>query len=125
MQYYAHSNGTNDKNKWQTLEEHLMNVAELTEEFASKFGVNGIGYNIGLFHDIGKSQENMIKRLSGENIKVVHSSGGAQSLEEYMSNKSLLKMCQEVIASHHGGLKNFGLSTDVDNGTTYAMLNKN
>ena len=61
MQYYAHSNGTNDKNKWQTLEEHLMNVAELTEEFASKFGVNGIGYNIGLFHDIGKSQENMIK----------------------------------------------------------------
>ena len=34
-------------------------------------------------------------------------------------------MCQEVIASHHGGLRNFGLSTDVDNGTTYAMLNKN
>jgi len=38
MEFYAHSLEGEPPKKWQPLEEHLKNVAELASQFAAKFG---------------------------------------------------------------------------------------
>jgi len=46
-QYYAHSHSDypNDQSKWQKLEEHLRNVAELARTFAEPFGSGEWAWN--------------------------------------------------------------------------------
>jgi CRISPR-associated endonuclease/helicase Cas3 len=46
--YYAHSLGGKPPSEWQLLDEHLNNVAEMARSFARAFGVEDLGYLIGL-----------------------------------------------------------------------------
>lgn len=55
--YYAHSVEDEPPEKWQPLEEHLKNVAEMAQLFADCFGAFGAGdwgYLAGLWHDLGR-----------------------------------------------------------------------
>ena len=112
----------------QTVEQHLLGVAEKTSMLACKLGIPNAGYLIGLLHDLGKYSiafQAYIKSATG-NInpdedeyvdskglkgKIDHSSAGAQWVFQQISvlgkNESGL-LCAQIlaicIASHHSGL---------------------
>jgi CRISPR-associated endonuclease/helicase Cas3 len=52
--YYAHSLDGTPPEDWQSLEEHLKNVAEKARTFADAFGAGERGYLAVLWHDLGK-----------------------------------------------------------------------
>lgn len=110
----------------QTLEEHLLGVAEIAKTLASKIGLEPQGELIGLLHDLGKysnefqaylkSAVGLINQDEDEYVdarglkgKVDHSTAGAQLVWEELSKQGqigqvvgqVLSLC---IASHHSGL---------------------
>ena len=52
--YYAHSLEGEPPEKWQPLEKHLENVAEIAAGFAKPFGGEEWARLAGLWHDLGK-----------------------------------------------------------------------
>jgi CRISPR-associated endonuclease/helicase Cas3 len=52
-EYYAHSLDGKPPEDWQSLEEHLKNVAEMARTFANTFGAGDWGYLVGLTHRSG------------------------------------------------------------------------
>ncbi|WP_245618918.1 CRISPR-associated endonuclease Cas3'' [Methanogenium cariaci] len=108
--YYAHTTEKEDKSDWQTLEEHLKNVAEISSAFAKDFNAGEFAYaGGGLLHDIGKySPPEFQQKLEGRNIRVDHSTAGAReagSLYPPLMNRFL----EYIIAGHHGGIPpNYG-----------------
>ncbi|MBI4001738.1 MAG: CRISPR-associated helicase Cas3' [Nitrospira defluvii] len=110
----------------QSLEEHLLGVAEIAKRLASKIGLEPQGELIGLLHDLGKysnkfqaylkSAVGLINQDEDESVdvrglkgKVDHSTAGAQLVWEELSKQGqigqvvgqVLSLC---IASHHSGL---------------------
>lgn len=77
MPYYAHSGRADDKSDWQTLKEHLEQVAELATQMARPLGLEKASYLAGLFHDLGKYTADFQTRLRGADIRVDHSTAGA------------------------------------------------
>jgi len=107
MKFYAHSITDNpDKSDWQLLEEHLLGVAELAEEFAAEFGAGAWGRLIGLWHDLGKYSLDFQRRLEGENIRVVHAEAGGHlaCLKQW---PGIDKVLAWPIIGHHAGLADF------------------
>ncbi|MDD4832168.1 MAG: CRISPR-associated helicase Cas3' [Clostridia bacterium] len=118
--FYAH---TSEEKEWQTLEEHLNSVAIIC---AGNCGKNdeGLGYKIGLLHDLGKYQESFQDRLKGKNIRVDHATFGAQIAIERQPENLFSQIMAYVIASHHTGLNNGGTAVDIENNTLAARLKK-
>ena len=56
MEYFAHVDEGNRDRK-QTLKEHLEGTAGLAAQFAESFGKKDWGYCCGMLHDIGKYSE--------------------------------------------------------------------
>ncbi len=52
---YAHSIPGRPEGDWQALEEHLLAVAQMAEQFAQPFGSGGWAWNAGWLHDLGKA----------------------------------------------------------------------
>lgn len=104
--FYAHSTDNPDKSTWQSLEEHLLAVANLAEEFAAAFAAEKWGRNAGLLHDAGKATSRFVERLEGSSRRVDHSTFGARLAAEHTGN--LGRLLSYVIAGHHGGLPNGG-----------------
>lgn len=59
-EYYAHSLSNKPPEDWQSLEEHLKNVAEMARIFADPFGAGELGVSRGF-----------VQNSSEENIKEV------------------------------------------------------
>ncbi|HIH74606.1 MAG TPA: CRISPR-associated helicase Cas3' [Methanosarcina sp.] len=105
--YYAHSTEGQDKSSWQTLKDHLENVADIASGFSREFNAEQFGYASGLLHDIGKYSHEFQRRLDGNNIRVDHSTAGAQEARKlYGIFQS--RILEYVISGHHGGLLNYG-----------------
>ncbi|MEK7288224.1 MAG: CRISPR-associated endonuclease Cas3'', partial [Elusimicrobiota bacterium] len=110
----------------QSLEEHLLGVAEKAKSFAAKIGLKEQGELLGLLHDLGKysgefqtylksavglinPDEDDYVDTRGLRGKVDHSTAGAQLVWEELSKQGdmglivgqILGLC---IASHHSGL---------------------
>ena len=125
--YIAHVRAI-DK-KIQTVETHLLEVAEISKRLAAKINVPEAGELIGLLHDFGKYSTDFQKyildatKLPNPNFdedyvgakalkgKVDHSTAGAQWLWQAMRNigkNDEGKLCGQIlalcIASHHSGL---------------------
>jgi CRISPR-associated endonuclease/helicase Cas3 len=125
--YIAHVRATDEC--VQTLETHLLEVAEITKKLAAKINVPEAGELIGLLHDFGKYSaafQNYIQ--SGTGLlnagfdddyvdavalkgKIDHSTAGAQWVWEVLSKdgrNSGRNLCGQIlalcIASHHSGL---------------------
>lgn len=107
--YYAHSRDDPNKNDWQSLKDHLSNVAEIASEFATDFNASEFAYAAGLLHDIGKYSMEFQRRLEGDNIRVDHSTAGAKEAGQIF-NPSQSRILQYIITGHHGGLLNYGSS---------------
>ena len=87
--FYAHSLEGEPPEKWQKLEAHLCQTAELAGKFAAKFDAAEWGYLAGLWHDIGKYLPEFQAYIRGPNKvddeayddigpgRVNHSSAGA------------------------------------------------
>lgn len=113
--------------EWQSLDAHLLGVAELAGRFASKVGLGGQGELLGLLHDLGKYSQDFqayLKSATGHlnpdedeewvdaislRGKVDHSTAGAQLMWDRLAPggqkqrvvAQLLALC---VASHHSGL---------------------
>ncbi|MGG3838311.1 CRISPR-associated helicase Cas3' [Paenibacillus thiaminolyticus] len=115
MEFYAH---THDIEEWQPLKKHLENVANLSKQHAEVFGAGYLGYLSGILHDIGKYSADFQKRIRGSNIRVDHSTAGAQWIsrpEVYREqlgtmgiHKLMARLIAYIISGHHGGLRNYG-----------------
>lgn len=123
--FAAHHRAADDR--WQTVLEHLIGVAQFSMRFANKLKLGKLGELLGLLHDLGKySQEfqTYLKsaigalnqdededwvdatRLKG---KVDHSTAGAQFAWQALSGKGDMALIAAqvaalCIASHHSGL---------------------
>ena len=118
--YYAHSREDLPEKEWQTLQNHLESVAELASNHSSKFNSADWGYIAGLWHDLGKGQDNFQKRLRGEKISAPHAILGAKySYSDQRKNNPSAIALALVIAGHHAGLHNW---TSGEN-TLYPILN--
>src|SRR5208337_4842584 len=107
MRLYAHSKEGAGENEWQTLSDHLQQVAEIARVFATDFCAGDWGYAAGLLHDLGKASHEYQQRLRG-GPKVDHATAGAQKIVGELKLGTLLAAC---ITGHHGGLLD-GLSED-------------
>jgi len=103
--FYAHSRDTRIE-EWQLLAEHLENVSKLAGNFAQSFGAREWGEITGLLHDAGKYSLEFQARLKGNNMKIDHSTAGAQIAKEHFREYGYL--LAYAIAGHHGGLPDGG-----------------
>lgn len=108
--YYAHSLAGKPESEWQTLDDHLVRVAEQCGAFAAVFGYRTWGYAIGLLHDVGKASDAFQRRLRHATAVVDHSTLGA-SIARALYSKSTQHgfpgaLMAYAIAGHHGGMPN-------------------
>ncbi|MEW6290835.1 MAG: CRISPR-associated helicase Cas3' [Thermodesulfobacteriota bacterium] len=110
----------------QSLEEHLLGVAELAKRFAGKIGLESHGEVMGMLHDFGKYSNEFQMYLKsavglidpdeddyvdaeGQRGKIDHSTAGAQVVWGELSKHGHLGMITGQVlalclASHHSGL---------------------
>jgi len=111
--FYAHSvEGDPNTDRWEPLEVHLREVAELAEKFASKFNATDYGYLAGIWHDLGKYSRKFQDYLLTANGfeahleqqfgKVDHSTAGARHAVETIPPWG--QIIAYLIAGHHAGL---------------------
>jgi CRISPR-associated endonuclease/helicase Cas3 len=109
--YYAHSLPGRPMEEWQPLEEHLKNVAEMAREFGEVFGAGDWAYLAGLWHDLGKYQDEFQWKLDANDpdainenhsSRVNHSTSGALLADRML--KPLSSILTYAIAGHHAGL---------------------
>lgn len=117
--YYAHSLPGEPPEKWQPLEEHLRNVAEMASSFAEPFGAGDIAFLAALLHDLGKYQEAFQRKLLIQNDpeahientagKVDHSTFGALYAKNELGEKinQFALGLAYLIAGHHAGLPDY------------------
>ena len=118
MKYLAHIEGERE----QSLKEHLVGTARICGEFAGAFLGKEWGYCCGMLHDIGKYSEKFQDRLHGKEIKVDHSTAGAQLCWSMKGLYSFLSYC---IAGHHAGLPDTGEGVNTgDSATLLGRLKK-
>ena len=105
-EYYAHSKSNSGEK--QLLSVHSVNVAELCKKFASDFGAGELGYWLGLWHDIGKTNPKFQERIckGDDTIRADHKLAGTIVCKKHFEPLALLA------AGHHGGLKS---PTDIEN----------
>lgn len=116
--YVAHR--SND-DRYQSIFEHLTQVAEKSEEFSAFFGAAEIGYALGLLHDLGKYSAEFQNRILRNGPIVDHSTAGGQELANVLG--PIFSYC---IFGHHGGLPDGGTPLDrpAESSTWYARQKK-
>ncbi len=115
-EFFAHSTESADKSDWQPLEDHLLKVAKLCEQFSGIFGAQDWGYVAGVSHDLGKGTLHWQAYLRKANQIIDdffafykghpnHAAEGAKWL--FKHSKQVGKLLAYCIAGHHGGLPNW------------------
>lgn len=106
MDYYARpaKNGTPPE----PLIHHINFVAELAGQYASKFGCEKIGRQLGLMHDVGKRTEAFQNVLTGKTSKIDHAIVGGMILSDKArdgsfrtGSKMITNLIVSLITAHH------------------------
>lgn len=98
----------------QSIQEHLVNVAEMARKFAKDFGAGDEAYTLGLAHDLGKYSAAFQEYLLGNGHSSDHSTAGAQELQKLGMNPA--SFCA---AGHHAGLPDGGYNGDTSDMSTW------
>lgn len=102
--YFAHTGVCSDQSDWQTLSDHLNQVAAIALKNAYYFPTSDWAEVAGLLHDLGKYTREFQARLKGATQRVDHATAGAQvAFERWGVMGKMLAFC---IAGHHAGLAN-------------------
>lgn len=109
MSYFAHSGKLSDKSDWQFLHCHLYETAHLAAAFAAPFGLERLAFVTAMFHDLGKYDPRFQERLTGENIRVDHSTAGAVVLRDLAKgldrdSRIMAEIAGYAVLGHHAGL---------------------
>ena len=114
MPWYAHSTEDQAKADWQSLAEHCLGVAVLAAEMAKLLGLERAAFFAGLFHDLGKYCMDFQHRLEGKDVRVDHSTAGAQVLLALAQgpDKLVAHLIAYAILGHHAGLPDWLNETD-------------
>lgn len=111
---YAHTLEGADKANWQTLEDHLTNVAELAAQFSKPFGCEKLAYAAGLLHDLGKAHdkfqtylEQSTKENSRRSCSINHSEAGAAFAVDQENLSPWYDLIANVVIGHHTGLADY------------------
>jgi CRISPR-associated endonuclease/helicase Cas3 len=118
LTHFAHSKPGRPKEEWQTIEEHLSNVARLARQLGESSGTQRWSEAAGRWHDLGKFSQEFQWRIgagdpaSTETVPgaVDHSTAGAQHAHVVLGDLGL--PLSYAIAGHHAGLANWYDSTD-------------
>lgn len=104
--YYAHSGTPGTRADWQTLAGHLEAVERLARERGVPFGLGEAAALAGRLHDLGKYDPAFDRVLSGENLRVDHSTAGGRVLLDPRSGcpKPVAEALAQIILGHHAGL---------------------
>ena len=113
MKHYAHSLPRQPEERWQPLETHLRNVAEMAAAFAAKFHAADWAWNAGWLHDVGKATNAFQAYLRRQNdlddseydsdgSVSNHASAGAAFAQDRMELPG--KILAYLLAGHHAGL---------------------
>jgi CRISPR-associated endonuclease/helicase Cas3 len=105
--FYAHSTADPSRQDWQGLRDHLVGVANLSEQFGSVVGIAKSARLAGLLHDLGKYSSDFQARLDGSKKPVDHSTAGAHQVLRLASgrdDKIIAELIAYAIAGHHAGL---------------------
>lgn len=104
---------------YQSVEEHLKNVASLARRYGEPIGVGAHAELAGLLHDMGKFTTHFSKYIKNAALhqeiaskKIDHSTAGAKYLhEQFYHGTNLEKLVIEIVGMailfHHSGLQNF------------------
>ena len=108
-----------DKERTQTVKEHLLGTAALAEVFAQPFGGCEQARLAGDLHDIGKYSREFQHRLEG-GPKVDHSTAGGKEAFQLRQLEAAF-----AVMGHHGGLPDYGGKNDTgDTSTLYGRQQK-
>lgn len=102
-----------DGQRRETVAQHLLEVAEMSADFAQAFHGEKEAYLVGMYHDIGKYSDAFQKHLCAGGGRVDHSTAGAKEL---FARKDPLGAL--AVAGHHGGLPDFGCRIDSEEAVT-------
>ena len=108
--FFAHI--SEDKERTQTVKEHLQGTAALAEVFAQPFGGGEQAKLAGKLHDIGKYSREFQHRLEG-GPKVDHSTAGGKEAFQLRQLEAAF-----AVMGHHGGLPDYGGKNDTGNTST-------
>ena len=115
--FFAHI--SEDKERTQTVKEHLLGTAALAEVFAQPFGGCEQARLAGDLHDIGKYSREFQHRLEG-GPKVDHSTAGGKEAFQLRQFEAAF-----AVMGHHGGLPDYGGKNDTgDTSTLYGRQQK-
>lgn len=108
-----------DRERTQTVKEHLLGTAALAEAFAQPFGGGEQAKLAGKLHDIGKYSREFQHRLEG-GPKVDHSTAGGKEAFQLRQIEAAF-----AVMGHHGGLPDYGGKNDTgDTSTLYGRQQK-
>ncbi|OYU17143.1 MAG: CRISPR-associated endonuclease Cas3'' [Rhodobacteraceae bacterium PARR1] len=107
MVHFAHSGLSRlDRSDWQPLIDHLLGVEALAREKARPFGLSETAGLAGRFHDLGKYDPAFDCVLTGQNVRVDHSTAGGRVLLDLVPKpmRPVAEILAYAILGHHAGL---------------------
>lgn len=124
--FYAHTH-PDGRDRWEPLEVHLNEVAEMAAKFADAFGCGQLGHALGRWHDLGKAsaafQENVLGAGLDEaeadadkarpRARVDHATAGARYAMEQLG-EPFGPWIAAPIAGHHGHLPDWNTGAGLD-----------
>lgn len=124
----AHKCIVNGKVRYQSLEEHLLNVAINASREAKPYGLENTLFLVGILHDLGKAQKAFYEYITKDTkAHVVHSSAGGKYIADscealknsdnnrYEQIDTYKEITSYVIFAHHGLMDMINMKEGSDN----------